>query len=248
MTKHNHETTNMIAADHIRHLTRGWTTTNTITQPHQTPNGTWTTQQHQHTTTHPPLLDQLQHAATSSTYTSDDPYRGHPGSKPAARLDAIDTLHRINTQSITLAHQLGATQPQPLRKRLTTIAGKLGNQPNPTVRSWWIAARVTTGWETRPYNPPVHCPVETCEQRGTLHIRLEDRIGYCTNCKTTWEPELIGQLAAWVKWAAEHLNGPHHWTTNSDGHTTECSECAGVRREMTARQNKRTKPKPTKVA
>jgi hypothetical protein len=227
-----------LAADHITHLIRGWTTTETIRRPTQDTNGRWKTTNTLHTVQHPPLLNQLEEAVTGTTLTNDDTYRHNTGSKPAARLDAIVVLQRIDRQSRELATRLHLDRA-PLRPRLSGIAGKLATTTDPTVAAWWRSARIVTGWDSPPYSPPVPCPNETCEKRGTLRIRLADRIATCVECGSTWGPDEINMLGRWVEWAADHLTGPTHWTTTPDGYPTECVECIGTRREMGERAARR---------
>lgn len=223
----------MLAADYIRELTRHHTTTERVDRLEQH-GDTWKKGWGLHTVTHAPLLDQLEEAITTAK-ASDEPGRSSTGSKPAARLDALATLQVIDAQSKTKAADLGIPL-MPMRPRLAHIAGALGDKSDARVKSWWGRARVDTGWDAPPFKPTrVPCPIETCEQRGGLRIHLVDHVGYCTHCGTFWDSTNITLLGSWVKYAAEHLEGPRHWLHDPDGELVECTECLTTRDAMAER-------------
>jgi hypothetical protein len=227
-----------LAADHIRDLIRGYTTTDRIDRFVPIPNvgdtPTWTRTRVLHTVTHQPLLDQLEEAVQQAK-DSGDYAGGAAKSKPAARLDAIATLQRIDKQSKAVARELGL-DPAPLRARLSAISGKIGSNPHPTVRKWWVAARCATGWETAPYSPDVPCPNIECERWSSVRIRLDQYLAHCVECGETWDESNFTQLGDYVRWASEHLRGPRHWKYDADGFPVECVECLVERQVMAERK------------
>ncbi|GAA5154739.1 hypothetical protein GCM10023340_38780 [Nocardioides marinquilinus] len=76
------------------------------------------------------------------------------------------------------------------------------------VRRWWIAARIVTGWDAPAWIPDNTCPA--CTERGTLRVRLADRIGVCTNdaCRTVWDEATIGLLADHIRFESEDEHEP----------------------------------------
>lgn len=231
----------LLAADHLRELTRPITETVNVDArrlPIPTTRGNghhtaWiiTSDKALHTVTHPSLLDQLAHALTGST--AGMVMGGEAGSKPAARLDALATLERIERESAARA-RLEGLDVLPLRSRLSRLAGVVPGDDR-QVRSWWTAARLVTSWDTPPFAPRVPCPNEECERRGTLRIRVEEQTAICVECGDLWPPEDMGRLADYVQWAAEHLTGPRHWLTDDEGELVECVECPTVRQQMAER-------------
>lgn len=236
----------MIAADYIRELIRPYTTTEQVERLTNT-DGIWRKTRANHTVTHPPLIQQLERAVTTSTVTADDTTRTIPRSKPAARLDALVVLQRIDKQSQRIADEL-ALPRHPLDIRLSRISGELGNERHRVIAGWWTSARIVTGWESPPYSPTnIPCPIEECEQRGGLRIRLSESIAYCVECGTHWDTTEIGLLGQWVEWASEHLHGPRHWTVDPDGFPVECLECLTTRDAMAERQIARAAIAQTKT-
>lgn len=199
------------------------------------------------TTSHEPLIDQLNDSLTASTMAGDK-FSGNPKSKPPIRLDAIALIQRIDRESTMIGHRLGIETTRNLTTRLSRIAGASADLPpdaaegiDKNTRAWVVAARVITGHDANPYQPNVPCPNVDCERRSSLRIRLEDRIGYCVACGGTWDETLITQLGIYVRWAAEHLNGARHWLTNDDGFPVECVECLSTRQEMAERSAERAR-------
>ncbi len=254
----------MFVADYIRELTRTHTTTEHVRQPTLTPAGRWLTTGRLHTVQHPPLLDQVHDTTTTSP--APGAWGGTAyGSKPAGRVDALAFLERIERQSHDLAVDLGVTldrKPPPaipearrdlwaLKARLTLIGGHLGGQlSNPLIRSWWATARVLTQHDGPPVAPDIPCPIETCDRRGTLRIRIDEQVAVCIECHTVWTndhpaaPELtFGRLALWGEWASTHLHGIRHWTDAADhgyppglGYRIECADCLPERHARAARE------------
>lgn len=235
----------MLAADHIRELTRAYTTTETVTQPTAGPDGIWRPTRRLHTVHHPSLLAQLAAAAgDSSNLSDDDSGRSSFASKPAAHLEALDVLGRIDTDSRELAIDLGIEEPprtktvvptKPLNDRLLAISAKVGDQTHPRVKGWWAMARVATHWDAPPLRPHgVPCP--ECWATDSLRIRLDEYLASCTSCGTVWDQTgdpahgSLQVLAAHVKWCAEHdVSKPRHWLHDPTGELVECTQCLPFR-------------------
>lgn len=232
----------MVAADHIRELTRGFTTVELVPNEIRLPIPTTTRRRgagwlilpapgtRVHHVTNLPLLDQLEATVTGSTIATEGAYGVAYGSKPAGRLDVLALLERIQRQSHDLACELGIETVDrtrtkgrhvPLRARLQAISGRIGDQPHPLVRSWWATARILTQHDGPPYAPRIPCPVETCERVGSLRVRLSERLAFCVECHTVWaddndDPSVsFGRLAVWSTWATEHLEGDRHWVPST---------------------------------
>lgn len=165
-----------------------------------------------HIVQHPALLDQISNTVTGRTLGSDSFSGGGYSSKPAGRIDCLAFLERINKQSYSLAHDHGI-RLLPIKARLGAIGGALGSEikVHPWVRGWWATARILTQHDAPPFAPDVPCPVDECGKRGTIRIRLEDKLANCVECHTVWteeaeEPWLtFGRLAEWIRWASERV-------------------------------------------
>ena len=152
----------------------------------------------------PSLLDQLQAAFVSS---SGEQTGSGFASKPAARVDAMDVLMRIDTEAGNWVDQLGHTIQSDVRDNLRWL-----NQQAPRltdleqlhwlaldVRGWGTWARVVTGWEVPAFRPHNTCPL--CGQRGGLRIRVGDgdAQGMCVNCGEHWASETVALLAEHIR-------------------------------------------------
>jgi hypothetical protein len=222
---------NMLAADHIRELVKPYATHTVIER--LTPGGLIKTI---HTVHHPSLLDQLRNAGHGSTNLSDsDASRGIATSKPAAHLEALDVLARIDRQAAALADELNAGTHLRLETRLLAIAGMVGDDTNSRVRSWWAAARLVTHHDTPPIRPhAVPCP--HCWELNSLRIRLEDDLAACVQCGTVWDRTgqngSLLKLGEYVQWCGEHqVTKPRHWQFDDEGYPVECVECLSYRDE-----------------
>ena len=161
-----------------------------------------------HRVRHRGLLDEIEHTVTGST-TAGQTFHTAYGSKPAGRIDALAWLERLDAQSRELAREY--TIPlKPLRPRLSSLAGCLGLKRHRVVTGWWVSARVLTQHDQPPLAPNVPCPNEACDRWGTLRVRFEPNVALCVHCGDTWSDASFEQFAVWVRWAAEHLPGPHH--------------------------------------
>ena len=179
--------------------------------------GTWTFGQHH---THvPSLLDQLRTAVEPGG--TGDHGQGIPGSRPTARLDAIDTLLRIEAAT---ASWLGLRCLQPLRLTVEdNLRALVGCAPDldaalawdltREARRWVTWARVTTGWEVPAFRPDNTGPL--CARRGGLRVRAGDGISsseasaVCVDCGESWDPATIGLLAEHIR--SENQDEPGQW-------------------------------------
>jgi hypothetical protein len=186
----------MLAADHIRELTRSYSTTETVSQPARGDDGRWRATKRLHTVRHPSLLDQLEQAITGASALADeDAGRSTFTSKPAARVEALDTLALIDRESHDLAADLDLVQPRRTRTkvnagtlaaRLSAISGKVGDREHAQVKAWWVAARITTQWESRPFHPK-GAPCPECWEEGALRIVLSEELARCVECRHVWD-------------------------------------------------------------
>ncbi len=168
-----------------------------------------------HITIRPSLIAQLRVAMTASATTEEG---GRPGfgSKPSARLDAIDALIRIDQGAVRWLHRLtskpvepghtmrhhGDPRPAPrvdvdcptegiVRRLHSTAVGN--DQVERDIRAWWLHARIVTGWDTPAFRPNNTCP--TCGKRGGLRVRVDREantvvtFGLCVECKSQWTGE-----------------------------------------------------------
>lgn len=214
-----------LAADHIRELTQPYVTTEILNRG---------AARELHVVRHRPLLEQLAAATHGATGLSDESAGTRFGSKPAAHLEALDLLARIDRQSRDLADEHGIDEPD-LTERLTRLSGFIGHEPHRAVRAWWSAARVVTHWDSPAYRPH-GAPCPHCWDTGTLRIRVDEELGHCTGCGETWDatgdPDSrpLGLLAQHVKWCTDHqVTKPRHWLVDDDGRPVECTECLEFR-------------------
>ena len=158
-----------------------------------------------HITTNPALLDQLAEAVQPSGSAE----AGLPrpaGSKPAARIDAIDTLVRIDHQAFELVRRLGGdpvASTKDLVRRVAALAASTDHGETDSIHKavtrWWIWARVVTGWDLPAWQPANTCPL--CGTRGSLRVRVVDMLASCIedHCRETWGPDTIGLLADHIR-------------------------------------------------
>lgn len=170
-----------------------------------------------HRTHVPSLLDQLRSAVEPGG--TGEHGQGIPGSRPTARLDAIDTLLRIEAAS---ASWLTLRCLQPLRAtpedNLRSLVGCAPHLDDPIrwdltreARRWVTWARVTTGWEVPAFRPDNTCPL--CARRGGLRVRAGDGItsseasAMCVDCGEAWDPQTIGLLAQHIRSENDDVEG-----------------------------------------
>lgn len=217
----------MLAADHLRELTRTHTTTSIIHRD----NGT----KELHHVTEPPLIDQLAGITGTTGLSDSDATRGAFMSKPAAHLGAADALARIDTQARALARDHDVPDHGTITVVLSRLSGALGHEPHRRVRSWWAMARLLTQHDA-PAHRPHGVPCPTCWDTNTLRIRIDDELATCTGCGDVWdrtgEPDhgSLDVLGQHVAWCAEHeVTKARHWDIDANGYPTECIDCLAFR-------------------
>lgn len=178
------------------------------------PSTVWT---RRHRTRVPSLIYQLQHASPSGEGLGRS---GAYESRPVVRVEALDTLVRIDHAAARWVRDLGEDDPgtteacvqllgsllvsadrcrrrSPARDRRCCTAHAI----EADVRRWWAQARVATGWDTPPWRPDATCPV--CGVRGGLRVRLEARSALCVECHETWDAGSYQALAEHVRVEAD---------------------------------------------
>lgn len=186
--------------------------------PQHNGDGTITWIRQDHITTHPSLIDQLDRSGDRLTNTGEDG-RGTFGSSPAARLEALDELLRIDHAAARWVRQLGRDDPGDTVGCiliLNGLAAALDECPrverdkvtkkviccdlhkvDADVRSWWTRARIVTGWDLPAWKPANSCPL--CNERGSLRIKIIDQSGMCVACDGAWTQVSIGLLADHIR-------------------------------------------------
>jgi hypothetical protein len=180
-----------------------------------------------HITQSPPLLDQLQYASPSGL--GEDGGGGGYKSRPAARIEALDTLIQIDKFAARWVRDLGEDDPadkiDPATGLLVHGSGTIAcvrllgslapSQDRRTqakivadVRRWWTWARIATGWDSPAWRPDNTCPA--CGVRGTLRVNLVAQIGTCVDdgCRETWDEGSIGILAEHIRVESESERVP----------------------------------------
>lgn len=203
------DTRGMKLADYIRELTEPHTHVEHYTVRER---GHWAARDH--ITRAPSLLAQLWANDVPSAAAEDGPRAGF-GSKPAARLEAMDTAARIDIDANRWVTDMGKPAPLDTVHALRLLHSLAVGADDVTrrevtrdVRRWWIRARVVTGWDSAAWKPDNTCP--KCGQRGTLRVRLGDRIGMCVadNCRATWDEQTIGVLGEHIRTESEAERTP----------------------------------------
>lgn len=197
----------------IHTIVRQLTQTHVHRQPY-TFEGDMSSWDTQHTTTVPALIDQLA-GVTRDT----DGQRGAPASKPAANLEALDTLLHIDLDAARWVRDMGEDDPGDtkacVRKvyALAASAHFCGNHKATVeaqkvtcctvhaverdIRRWWTQARIVSGWDMAAWKPNNTCPM--CAERRSLRIRSDDMTAMCVSCRETWDTGNIGLLAEHVR-------------------------------------------------
>jgi hypothetical protein len=199
----------MTTVDYIRDLVDSHTNIELYTVRDR---GQWLTRRH--ATTAPALLDQLWANDVPSTAAEEGPRAGY-SSKPAARLDALDTAARIDLEVARWITDLGEDPALDTKAALRQLHGLLQSAEEPAqreirldVRRWWIRARIVTGWDSPAWTPDNTCP--QCGERGTLRVRLADHVAACVEdvCRATWDESTIGLLADHIRAESEEERRP----------------------------------------
>ena len=154
-----------------------------------------------HQTRVPSLIHQLEHSSPSGSGAE----RGNSGfgSRPAARLEALDCLIRIDHQAARWLRALGEDDDDGTERvirrvyALTRAALDVRSAADRDIRRWWAQARVAAGWDSPAWRPASTCPL--CGNRGSLRIKLLDGTAFCVECTETWTPETIALLAEHIR-------------------------------------------------
>lgn len=173
----------------------------------------WLTQRH--VTEVRSLIDQLQDALEPGG--SADSGHAVPGSRPPARLEAIDVLLLIDTEASQWIGFLGLHERPSLAGNLHALVGVSGEIEDTDLRKlaknagrWVVMANVLTGWEVPAWRPNSTCPL--CAVRGGLRVRAGDGISetgvsaVCVECSETWDASNIRLLGAHIR--NENLDEP----------------------------------------
>lgn len=167
-----------------------------------------------HITRAPALIAQLWANDVPSAGAEEGP-RPSFSSRPAARLDALDTAVRIDLQASRWVRDLGQDDPNStiecirLLHTLAIAAEDVTRRAiEHDIRHWWIRARIVTGWDSPAWTPDNTCP--QCGERGTLRVRLADRLATCVDdgCRVTWDESTIGLLADHIRAESEAERTP----------------------------------------
>lgn len=161
---------------------------------------------------HPPLLTQLEQWVGGTV--GESTVSGSFESKPAARLDAMDTLRTVVVESARLVSYVLHERPASTAANLRVLADHAHELApaelrdlHAIVRGWWVRARVTAGWQSQPMRPHVRCMV--CDAVGTLRVVTSPQAAWCSACNSTWDEATIGILGEHIRLAtAEAITPP----------------------------------------
>ena len=166
-----------------------------------------------HTTTVPALLRQLVAASPSGNVQERD-NTGY-GSRPTARLEALDTLMEIDAQAARWVRWLGHDDPGSTIACVRRLGGLYPDQDKRVqaelardMRHWWTWARIVSGWDSPAWRPDNTCPM--CGERRTLRINLAAQAAFCVHetCHETWDETRIGLLAEHIRQESEQERPP----------------------------------------
>ena len=171
-----------------------------------------------HTTHNAALITQLWDAVEASG-SSEKGARAAFVSKPTARIEALDAGVRIDLAASRWVRDLGEDDPQdtigcilrlnglaasthncrhkPKRNKSGTITCCTFHAIESDVRSWWVQARILTGWDQPAWQPDNTCPL--CGIKGGLRVRVEEKLATCTKCHESWDDTTIGLLADHIR-------------------------------------------------
>lgn len=161
-----------------------------------------------HVTDVPSLVEQLQHASPSGQ--GEERNGGGYASRPAARLEALDTLMQIDREAARWVRWLGHNDPgstaaciRLLHSLTPSMTALIRANVVRDVRRWWTWARIATGWDSPAWRPRNSCPV--CGERGTLRINLVAELAVCVHdaCRETWDHSTLGLLADHIRLESE---------------------------------------------
>lgn len=209
-TAPHHDAQRMELADYVRELTLVHRHTETY-QVREA--GTWVSRRHH--TSSPSLLTQLWANDTPNAAEAGGGARPGYGSKPAAGLESLDAAQRIDVEASAWVRRLGQDDQGGTVACVLRLNGLAASVDHDTrkailrdVRRWWTQARIVTGWDSPAWTPDNTCPI--CSERGTLRVRLSDRIAMCTSqeCRTTWDETNLGLLADHIREESDTVRPP----------------------------------------
>lgn len=152
-----------------------------------------------HRVTAPPLLWQLENSQQGLGSIEERAGSGYQ-SRPAARIEALDVLLKIDREASAKIRELGHDDDRDTGGLLSLLGGLLPGQNETQVREiedlvnrWYVLARVATGWDSPLWRPRNTCP--NCESLGSLRVRLADLEAFCAECHVAWDKTTIGVLA-----------------------------------------------------
>lgn len=190
---------------------------------HLNDGGSTTRYQLGHITHQPSLLDQVW-GTVGTRGQGGEVGATAPTSKPSANLDAIDCAATIDLEAARWIRDLGEDDPLDTAgciRRLHALTASVDrcHRGGPTrtdtgrvdccpwhaievdVRSWWVRARVLTGWDTAAVRLDGTCPL--CGEHGSVRVRYSSQLATCTVCRETWDEASIGMLAEHIRMEAE---------------------------------------------
>jgi hypothetical protein len=199
--------------DHIRELT----TEHSHREPYVLDGET---RQLHHWTKVPALVVQLQGARDILGPEGDSGSRGAPTSKPATRIEAVDTLALIAFEAGDWCYRLDSATPADTVRRLQRVHGLHPSTPTcggthwknrsatfgwccqrrwleHDIQRWWQQARITTGWDMPAFKPRATCPL--CGAKGTLRVKLDGALCVEPKCRATWDASQVGLLGEHVR-------------------------------------------------
>jgi hypothetical protein len=154
-----------------------------------------------HVTLVPALIDQLEGAQPQSQNSEGG---GGFGSRPAARIEALDTLALIDHAASAWVRKLGHDDPGSTKACVTKLHGLHAGQDEVTrkaierdMRGWWTQARIVSGWDVAAWRPDNSCPM--CDVRRSLRVKIIDMAAFCVECRETWDETTIGLLADHIR-------------------------------------------------
>lgn len=154
-----------------------------------------------HVTLVPALIDQLSEAQPQSQKSEGG---GGFGSRPAARIEALDTLALIDHESAAWVRKLGEDDPGSTKACVSKLHGLWAGVDEVAqkaierdMRKWWNQARIVSGWDSSAWRPDNTCPM--CNERRSLRIRIWDQVALCVGCRDTWDETSIGLLAEHIR-------------------------------------------------
>lgn len=158
----------------------------------------------------PSLLDELAEAVTpGESYIDEDTAQAPAfGSRPPARMDAVDRYHAIERAVDAWCCALAIPPRLNLTATIRALVGAAPTMDSSTQRylvadltAWRTWAQTVTGWIRPPDAPRVPCP--WCEARNSLRVRLDRETACCLECGAAWDAVSIRLLGRHVD---VHLN------------------------------------------